>query len=126
MMCRPLLLMTHHQQEAMSTIKAWNANPSKETASLLGVGHDTTTMLALKHRVKLHGVRRGKNTQKAEKVSVTVPSVTAIASVKMPTANTDMLAEFFLKNGASMSPKVVISWEGESSFGSESRFALNT
>ena len=91
----------------MSAITAWSiTNPSQATASLMGAGPEATTMLAEKHHTEHRGVHGGEAADKAEKVSVTVPTVTTVTSVKMPSASTDMLAVYFLKKGASMSPKV--------------------
>jgi len=42
-------------------------------------------------------------------VSVTVPTVTQVENVKMPTANVEMLAQYFLKHGAQLSPKDALS-----------------
>ena len=49
----------------------------------------------------------GQSTQsELMQVSVTVPTVTQVQSVKMPSANVDMLAQYFLQHGAQLSPKV--------------------
>jgi hypothetical protein len=49
----------------------------------------------------------GQSTQtELMQVSVTVPTVTAVKDVKMPTANVEMLAQYFLRHGAQLSPKV--------------------
>lgn len=50
----------------------------------------------------------GQSTQsELMQVSVTVPSATEVKDVKMPTANVEMLAQYFLKHGAQLSPKVL-------------------
>ena len=46
--------------------------------------------------------------QKGSEVSIALPTASKLAvdTVKMPTANMDELTEYFLKNGAKLTPEV--------------------